>query len=389
MSEVRPIFKLKETPEDTLTQWARELNHLVEFLDNNGGYLTVYNSNELAWDRNLIANSEFTVKDDSDTTGTAAAGFIPRFWTISGTAVSVVDNPWLGARTLKISTSSNVTYTPDSITEATVNPQYSIANGNTQMQFTGHIKGGTFNIRAYDQTNSNWFNLTDIDLAKEGTTLSYSASSDFPRQIAFTFDATEFSEDCTDIRLYIENTDASEYVYVNAPQISHGTDNGEAQEYVPGRYNVATINGVSLERMHKITYAYASDSSWTASYGSGATWPVASPPIPTQFILESTCDVQGSIRIRFASGGPVDYYVIMSVINVSTYATPFTATYYGRTYNVEEVDFHKTFTAHDVPAGSYCVMIGISPLADTGISIGSSSSGTTTMSLSFVLGGEN
>jgi hypothetical protein len=363
-----PWFQLKETTEDTIIQWQRQLNNFIEHLTNDGGYITVYNSDQMGWDRNLIANSEFTARDPDDTTGTASAGFNPRFWTISGTAVSVGDEPWVGARTLKISTSSNVTYNPDGITYATMNPQPSIDNGNNRMRFTAHVKGGTFSIRVYDQTNTSWFSLSDTEYGTRGTTLSYSGSASFPRRVSFSFDATEFSSNCADVRVYIVNTDAAKYVYVNAPQLSHDTDNAEPQEYRPGRYSMASANGVPVESLNLLAFEYINNADIDILYnfpsGQLIYGNVASPV--ADFTVEAKCDMSGVVSLVGGSTFALSWSVFVTIINVNTleYHGPFigsqeigvfrgTASPFG--YLV--ADITVPFIVHQATVGEYAILV--------------------------------
>jgi hypothetical protein len=352
-----PRLPILDTPDDTFIRWKRELENIFEFLDNNGGYLTVLNSDQLSWDRNLVANSEFTAIDPSDTTGSAATGFVPRFWTISGTAISVGDNPWLGARTLKISTSSNVTYNPDDIPYATMNPQYSIEKGNSQMRFTAHIKGGSFDVRIYDQTYSQWFALKDTELQKSGTTLSYSSSSAFPRQVSISFNAAEFGENCVDVRIYISNSDASDYVYVNAPQISHDADNAEPQEYRKGRYCLATANNIPAELINLVSYHYENESEVEITHAD--TYLLNDE---SAFKLETVSDVSGLARIFGLPSFVMTWVAAVALTNMDTSEELFISIKSQSILSMTAppelgangmADIMIPFIVHQCPAGTY------------------------------------
>jgi len=64
----RPIFQLKENTEDTLRQWAKELNHLVENLDNDTGYVgtTVTDSAINALNDTVEINTTQIAQNSSD-----------------------------------------------------------------------------------------------------------------------------------------------------------------------------------------------------------------------------------------------------------------------------------------------------------------------------------
>lgn len=257
-----PKFLLKESVEDTIIQWQRELNNLVYNLDT-AGYLTItgtdaingkqqlvdqygINSEFIRWSRNAIANSDFNVKSENDTEGTPEDGFMPMFWAQDGTVLSVQSPKWVGNRSMKIPAGKIVQYNDRGIADAVVNPQVIIDAGYTHARFSFYHYGAALRVKVFDATNERYFNLSQLQGSVTGTEISISEQTAFPGFTSVRFDVTEFGEDCESIRVRFENAGSTD-AYINAPQMVYDKTGKWPQAYFPGPISVAMSNGVGIE----------------------------------------------------------------------------------------------------------------------------------------------
>ena len=239
--------------DESLISLQRLFNHLVDNLNNGGyvdirGYDAASEKNEvlidkngidprfLVWSPNLIANSNFLLYQSVDGK--------PDFWqgSVSNSVTSSIDTTFIGARSLKILPGAMAVYTPDSTRGLSfINPSWIEDMGYKCLRFACYHRSGKMRIKFSKGISSQFFTLTynkEVNGKKQvvkDASITFESNEHWPGVCNVSFEYLEFGA-CNDIRIYIENIDSAQPLYINAPQLIADKNGAYPQLYVPGKY---------------------------------------------------------------------------------------------------------------------------------------------------------
>ncbi len=357
-----PWFTLKDTTEDTLVQWQRQLNHLAENMTNAGGYLDVNMFDHGAWQQNMVANSDLLciapqfskipIPEYHDTpipeVSAFPFGYAYNLNDGEGNVCEIEDDPISPAcrrAKLHVAAGSQVEfmYTGEPVRIAVIDPREAVAAGNTRFLFSFY-HAGTGVLMPSVTGNGNPFTLTVIGddwamFGDGGVTQIFPRRHTGSRRLTLAFDATEHGE-CDSITFSFvlagvnetvfeqflaayykdpetpQPEDAAEEAtaYLSGFQIVADKYKGRAPVYQSGPYSLARVDGVPMEltqSVHDMTYIEGG-ASIPVAFGGGELVQIASFEIPGLIAADVCIPVVSRVSLSISTNAPVSIQLVLA-----------------------------------------------------------------------------